>query len=333
MVLKLMEKYPMLMSPVFKNIIWGGKKLREKYEKKADFINIAESWELTVRDDGMSVIANGDYSGMTLREYIKKDRTVLGSACNNEDFPLLIKFIDSGDDLSVQVHPSDTYARRHENQSGKTEMWYVVQAEENSQLIYGAISECTAGDLREAVTCKKLNEVLNRVNISAGDVYFIPSGQIHAICRGALIAEIQQNSNITYRLFDYNRVQNDGTKRELHIKKALECIKLYSEEEIRALRFEGRDGRRSAPAEADVLCDCKYFRVSKYCVGKRGIKDVCLNIDRTSFAALLFTDGEQGGVSGGGHITEVKPGDCVFVPAGIGEIRVDGTLDFLVCEL
>ena len=321
----------MKLRPVPKEIIWGGQRLCELYGKKAPFEHLAESWELTVRKDGMSVIDSGELSGMTLEEYIASYPGVVGNALDTDDFPLLIKFIDAHDDLSVQVHPDDAYANEHEGEAGKTEMWYIAEAARGAELVYGVKEGttyeyfcrlCDGGDLRP---------VLNRIKIHQGDVCFIPSGQVHAICRGALIAEIQQNSNITYRLYDYGRLQPDGSPRQLHIKEALNTVKFYTSDEIRALQFDGRPGRRTAWDGADVLCDCKYFRVSRTMLscGER----ISLNIDRTSFVSLLFTSANGASVLCGKQVATVSAGDSIFIPAGAGETVIYGKANVLISEI
>lgn len=327
----LINKYPMKLRSVPKEIIWGGDKLKQSYGKTASFDKIAESWELTVREDGMSIIENGEYKGTSLENYISQDFVgTVGSSADTNSFPLLIKFIDASDNLSVQVHPNNEYALSWEGESGKTEMWYVVQADEGAELVYGLREGVSRSLFEEAIKNETTNETLRRIRVRAGDVYFIPSGQVHAICKGAFIAEIQQNSNITYRIYDYDRIDANGKKRELHINKALDSIKFYTNDEILALRFEGSVKRQPPKEPADVLCDCKYFRVSKFNLNGR----LKLYADEKSFLSLLFTETSgKSEVTSNGISVSVNGGDSVFVPAGSGDVTVTGHGKFLLSEI
>ena len=187
-----MKKYPLKLSAVFKEIIWGGTRLKEEYGKVCDLDKLAESWELTVRPDGMNVITNGEYAGMTLGEYLGEEA---------KGFPLLIKLIDACDKLSIQVHPNDEYAMKNEGEYGKTEMWYIVDALPGSKLVYG-LSGYDPDTFRKALADGECEKYLNYVDVKKGDVFFIPSGCVHAIGAGILIAEIQQSSKVTYRVYD-----------------------------------------------------------------------------------------------------------------------------------
>jgi len=325
-----MKFYPMKLRPVPKNIIWGGNKLKNIYAKVAPFENIAESWELTVRDDGMSIIENGMYAGTSLGDFVKQfpDSIAMGSS---EKFPLLIKFIDAANDLSVQVHPDDSYAAANENDGGKTEMWYVIDADEDAEIIYGVKNGVDEKILYDAIESGKYSNVLRRVKVKKGDVFFIPAGQIHALCRGILIAEIQQNSNLTYRIYDYDRRDAEGKKRELHLDKALDTVKCYSDEDIGNRQFSFVHCRRPANCGMEVIADCEYFRVSTLS-SKKGAK-IRFTVDESSFASLLFTDADNAEVSSGGQSWVVNKGDSYFIPAGTGEITVSGEFTALLSEL
>ncbi len=318
-----MEKYAMLMTPVSKEIIWGGDKLRREYGKTAPFERIAESWELTVRDGEMCVIANGEYSGKTLGSYINEDKIgILGTNCEKYDrFPLLIKFIDAADRLSIQVHPDNDYALSHEGEFGKTEMWYIMEAEEGARLVYGLKEGCTVDEFAKAVHEGRTEEMLNFVPVHKGEVYFIPSGQVHAIGAGILIAEIQQNSNITYRVYDYNRKGADGKPRQLHTEKALDVIKLRSKSEIDEICFsktEENDG-------STILASCEYFTVKKYNVNG----SVKLDAKDDSFLSVLVLDADNCTV--GGH--KAVRGDSFFIPAGSGMTEISGKADIIVSKV
>ena len=323
-------KYPMKLtySPI--DIIWGGTKLKERYNKSSSFDKIAESWELTVRGDYMSHIKNGLFAEKSLGELLENNPEFVGSDFEGGAFPLLIKFIDAADNLSVQVHPDDEYAKDHEGTLGKNEMWYIVEADEDASLIYGLAENITKEDFVEAVKNNKLSSnLLNKVKIKKGDVYYIPAGQVHSICRGAFIAEIQQNSNVTYRIYDYDRVGNDGKPRELHKEKAIDTVKAFTSAEIRAKAFEGNTQRRSPFITGEILCDCKYFRVTRLL----GNAENVFTVDEKSFASLTFTDAENVTVTAGDVSTEIFKGDTVFIPAGTGVVCINGKYDVIIAEM
>ena len=219
-----MSQYtPVKLSPVFKDYLWGGTRLKTEFSKQSDMTPLAESWELSAHKDGQSTVAEGEYAGLTLTAYLDTvGREVLGTNCEKYDyFPLLIKLIDAKGDLSVQVHPSDEYALEHEGEYGKTEMWYILDCDEGAALYYGFKEDTTREAYEAAIREGRLTDILNRVPVKRGDVFFIPAGTVHAIGAGILICEIQQNSNTTYRVYDYNRRDKDGNLRPLHVEKAL----------------------------------------------------------------------------------------------------------------
>ena len=216
----------MKLQPVGKDYLWGGTRLREEYGKRIDLTPLAETWECSVHPDGPSVIANGEFKGMTLTDVLKNHPEYLGTKVSNGELPVLIKFIDAKKDLSVQVHPNDKYAGIYEHQNGKTEMWYVLDAEEDASLVYGFQHKVTADIIRKAVATATLDRHLQKVGVHKGDVFFVPSGTVHGIGAGVLIAEIQESSNVTYRVYDYDRIDKNGMKRELHFDKAIKvrCV-------------------------------------------------------------------------------------------------------------
>ena len=219
---------PVKLLPAFKDYLWGGTKLKTEYNKKSNLDIVAESWELSEHKDGQSTVADGEYKGLTLSDYIDKiGKDKLGkNALKFDYFPLLIKFIDAKKDLSIQVHPNDEYALEHEGEYGKTEMWYIMECEEGAYLYYGFKHEISKDELEKRIADNTLTEVLNKVEVKKGDVFFIPSGTIHAICSGIIICEIQQNSNTTYRVYDYGRRDAQGNLRQLHIKQAVDVAQL-----------------------------------------------------------------------------------------------------------
>ncbi len=319
---KTMPIYPMHISYVSRSPIWGGRRLLERYGKRSALPTVGETWELAVRADAESRIIDGECAGMTLAEYIKKSRgAAMGEKCaENDAFPLLIKFIDAADDLSVQVHPDDAYAARVEGGVGKTEMWYIVEAEPGAELVMGLRDGVTPERLRElAQSGGDVSELLRRVSVKAGDSFFIPSGMVHAIGRGILIAEIQQNCDLTYRLWDYGRTDGNGNARELHIDKACDVLRAFDDDEVERLRYECGWGDA-------LLAACRYFTV------RLGHSGDCFDADAGSFHSVLCFDG-CGSIEWSGGSVSLAAGDSVFIPAGLGEYRIDGSARVLVSRV
>ena len=260
---------------------------------------IAEAWELTCRGDGDNEIISGKYTGRLLSEFVRENPQALGTKQKGDRFPLLIKLIDAEADLSIQVHPDDEYALSHTDDMGKTEMWYIVDAKPGAKLIYGLKRKYTRDELKTAIAAGTLESLMNYVEVKSGETYFIPSGLVHAIGAGILIAEIQQNSNITYRVYDYNRRQPDGSLRQLHIEPAL-----------------------------DVIDSCKYFEVRA--IALDGEKTVCAGEE--SFLHLMITDGECEIICAGEKIS-TKKGGSVFVAAASGNVTLKGNATVIVSSL
>lgn len=309
--------YPIKLKPAFKDYLWGGTRLRDDFGKDCDFDKIAESWELSCHKDGNSVVADGEFAGLTLAQYIEKEgKSVLGTNCEKfENFPILIKLIDAKDNLSVQVHPNNEYAQRVEGEYGKTEMWYVVDCDEGSSLLYGFKHNITKEEFRERIENNTLLEVTNSVPVKKGDVFFIEAGTLHAIGKGILIAEIQQNSNTTYRIYDYGRVGADGKPRQLHIDKAVDVTNLcpakpYPQSE--PVDMGGWTKKR--------LAKCEYFTVDVINVDT----SAALEAYKSSFVNILVLDGGCVLSSEGNDAVELKKGDSVFIPAGLGKFELTG---------
>ena len=313
---------PIKLNPVYKEIIWGGNRLKEEFNKASDLNNIAESWELTVRDDGMNTIVGGEFDGKTMAEYIEKMGHEVVSKEKQDFFPLLIKFIDACDNLSVQVHPDDEYGLKNANSLGKTEMWYIMDAKPGSQLVYGLKQGVTNEMFAQAVKDGCVEEMLNYVPVKKGDVFFIPSGLVHAIGAGILLAEIQQNSNITYRVYDYNRLGKDGQPRELHVNDALNVIVNRTEEEIDAIRYS------KGKSISSNLANCDYFNVCMYDVKSA----MFFNVDQKSFNSVLCLDGE-GIIYCDNQTYKLSKGDSYFIPAGIGGYVVNGNVSVIVSKM
>ena len=291
--------------PVCKDYLWGGNKLKELYGKQTDCNPCAESWELSFHKDGKSLVSDG----RSLAEVVTPD--ILGSNVGDFSFfPMLIKFIDAKSFLSVQVHPSDEYALKNENSYGKTEMWYIVDAEEGAGIYLGFKEDVTISQYEQAIKENRLTDLLNFYKVRAGECYFIPSGTIHAIGEGCLICEIQQNSNLTYRVYDYGRKDKNGDERELHIDKALKVTNLKKHE--------------NRMLSGELLGASKYFNVRK--IGISGKK--ALKTDAKSFCFVTCINGE-GRIEG----QKINRGDSFFVPASYGEYLVEGELDIIMADV
>ena len=300
--------------PACKEYIWGGTRLIREFGKTTDRPTMAESWELSCHPDGPSVIANGAYAGQTLAAYIEKEgRGVLGTNCRKyAEFPILIKLIDAARDLSVQVHPDDAYALAHEGQYGKTEAWIVLDAAEGAFLYEGFTREITQEEFRQSIEAGTLTQLLRRIPVKKGDVLFIPAGTIHAICAGVLVAEVQQNSNVTYRVYDYGRPGADGKPRTLHIPQALAVTALTPAEEH--TDFGGH------------TVQCGLFTVDRR---SAPWTETC---DGASFTSVLITDGE-GGITLGEETVPCRKGDSLFIPAGSGEFSLSGNVEALLTRI
>lgn len=322
-----MKNRPFLLKPSGKDYIWGGRRLNDEFEKNIDMSPLAETWECSTHPDGPCFVASGIYQGRTLANVLKEHPEYIGKhTALKGELPILIKFIDAKNDLSVQVHPSDEYARENEGgQLGKTEMWYVLDAAKDSKLVYGLNNDISANALRQSIESGNVEKYLQKVPIKKDDVFFIESGMIHAIGAGALIAEIQENSNLTYRLYDYDRVDKNGNKRELHIDKALEVANLKSSAEprqpLRVLKY--RQGVAS-----ELLCRCKYFEVYRMIVNTERRQNVLYSTDEMSFRVLLCVNG-CGVIKYDDEIMYVYKGDCIFVPSNSVEMSIHGRIQFL----
>jgi len=291
--------------PECKDYIWGGEKLKIKYGKVTDKSPCAESWELSFHKDGMTRLSDG----RVLAEAVTP-ADIGTRAAKFENFPVLIKFIDALADLSVQVHPSDEYALKNENSYGKTEMWYVVEAEAGAGIYLGFKESITKDEFAAAIREKRLTELLNFFEVKSGDCFFIPSGTIHAIGKGCLICEIQQNSNLTYRVYDYGRVDKFGKERELHIDKALAVT---NTEKFEPTAFPG-----------DILGECEYFKVRKLTLSGNAV----LKAENDSFNAVTC-------ISGAGEIDgeKLNTGDTFFIPAGYGSYSLSGYAEIILTKV
>ena len=308
-------KSPIRLAPAFAERIWGGRKLVTDFNKKCNIEKIGESWELSTHKDGSSIISGGEFDGMLFSDFIGQYAShVLGkNALKFDYFPILIKFIDANDSLSVQVHPNDEYAKIHEGEYGKTEMWYILDCEEGASIYYGFKHEITKDEFLKRIADNTLTEVLNRVNVKKGDVYFIESGTVHAINAGIVICEIQQNSNTTYRVYDYGRIDKNGNARELHIEKAADVSTLAPAKP------------QTVFSDPETLAECDYFTVKKAAV--EGARSFSVSDD--CFCSVIVTDG-SGTLSMNGKELSLNKGDSIFIPAQDGEFSVKGKCELIL---
>ncbi len=308
---------PLKLTPAFKDYLWGGTRLREEFNKKCEFDKVAESWELACHKDGNSVIQNGPDAGMTLADYIAKyGKSILGTNSSRFDsFPVLIKLIDAKDNLSVQVHPENEYALRTEGEYGKTEMWYIIDCEQNSSLLYGFKHNISKEEFRQRIENNTLLDVTRSVPVKKGDTFFIKAGTLHAIGKGILIAEIQQNSNTTYRIYDYDRKDKNGKGRELHIDKACEVTDLSP-----ADNYPDTQPVSHVGFSQKLLSSCDYFNVNLL-----NITDSAqLCADAGSFEHLLVIDGTAVLNGQDKSQMQISKGDSIFIPAGAGQFSISG---------
>lgn len=318
---------PFLLRPSGKDYIWGGKRLNDEFEKNIPLSPLAETWECSTHPAGPSWVVGGVFDGMELAQVLRLHPEYLGTHPDTDgELPILIKFIDADKDLSVQVHPDDAYAATNENgQWGKTEMWYVLDAAKDACLVYGFRHDTNEEEIRVAIADGTVMRHLQKVSIHKDDVFFMKPGIVHAIGAGALIAEIQQNSNLTYRLYDYDRVDGNGQKRPLHIDKAMKVADFQSASEpkqpMRVLRY--RQGMAT-----ELLCRCKYFEVCRMIVNTERRQKIAFRADELSFRVLLCVDG-CGSLRFEGESLDFYKGDCIFVPANSVELRIHGQAQFL----
>lgn len=311
---------PMLLRPVGKDYLWGGTRLKEEYNKNIDMEPLAETWECSTHPEGQSFVANGEFKGKTLAEVIKIHPEYLGTKYKI-DLPIMVKLIDAKQDLSVQVHPDDDYARKYENQNGKTEMWYVLDAEPGAKLIYGFAHPVNKEMLKNAVETDTVMKHLQKVNVNKGDVFFIKPGTVHAIGKGIIIAEIQQNSNVTYRVYDYNRKDKNGNKRELHFDKASDVLNMNVSKDIKQ---DPRIIHYYPGCSREMLCRCGLFEVERIQVSG----SFSFSVLETSFQILLCLNG-KGELKTDNNFLEISKGDCVFMPADMGRCGIDGNTEIL----
>ena len=300
--------------PAFKDYIWGGTKLKELYNKKTDMDPLAESWELSTHKDGQSEVVTGDDAGKTLSQYIEdKGWQVLGTDCRDMNrFPVLIKLIDAKQPLSIQVHPDDEYAWRVEGEPGKTEMWYIIQSDEDAKIYAGLNTAMTPDDYVRRVAEGSFAETMAVHDSHPGDVFFLPAGRVHAIGAGNLLAEIQESSDVTYRIYDYDRRDAQGNTRELHTDLAKDAIDFRLYDELKS--------PRPADSNPDAeIVKCDHFDVRRLLVKGESV----FKFNPDSFTVLIGIEGEAVLSYPAGEMV-LKAGHTVLLPAELSGIKVSG---------
>src|SRR6056297_3742563 len=316
-----MELYPLKFFPIYKNKIWGGNRLKTYLNREIKQDNVGESWEISTHDDSVSEVSNGHYKNKKLTELIKEyPKELLGENYNaNSKFPLLLKIIDASKKLSVQVHPDNKLAKQLENGKGKTEMWYVLNATKEAKLYIGLNDIKGKNHLREVIEKGKLQNYLNPINVQRGDFFYMPAGTVHTIGGGIMLVEIQQNSNTTFRLYDWDRVNEDGDSRELHLENGIKAVDLEASVE----RYESIYKKETTDYKRKVLNISNYF-VSEKVTVKNSFK-----LDHDDFA--LITCIEDNGLIkyGNNDVEPLKEGESVMIPAGLKDVEIEGKMEFL----
>jgi mannose-6-phosphate isomerase len=310
-----MVDYPIKFRPILQEKIWGGNKLRDILNKQTDKENVGESWEISGVKDFISEVSNGSEKGQKLTELIRKYKAdLMGKEIYKrfgDDFPLLIKFIDAKTDLSVQLHPNDKLAKQRHDSFGKTEMWYVMQADKGSKLNIGFNKTTNKEEYVNHLENKKILDILNFEEVDKGDSVFINTGKVHAIGGGILLAEIQQTSDITYRIYDWDRVDSEGNSRELHTELALDAIDFEKKDDYK-LEYDHVENQSSE------IASCEYF-TTNYLPVKGKLKKNLSNLD--SFVIYMCVSGEAE-ITIGSNSEEIKAGESVLIPANTKEVAI-----------
>jgi len=307
------------MEPVYKDYIWGGKKLKEQLNKNTPYDKTAESWEISANSNGNCKISNKEYKNKTLADLFN-DKTakvgIFGKKCIDiNEFPLMIKFIDAKDNLSIQVHPDDEYAQSIGLPNGKNEMWYIMDCEKDTQIVGGLRERLDSKQLKEAIDNNQIKDYLNYIDVKKGDSIYIQAGTTHAILKNNLICEIQQNSDTTYRVYDWDRVDKNGIGRQLHKKEALETIKTDIIPEIKHTDNEEL---------YQNIVKNKYFEVYKINC-KQAFEDYS---NEESFYTMNVVNG-SGTIETETQKIEIKTGDSFIIPASLGKYKISGNIEVL----
>ncbi len=315
-----MNFYPLVFTPIFKERIWGGTKLKTQLHKSITSSITGESWELSTVNGDVSIISNGELAGKSLTDIIKEfPNEILGTRVFKDfgsQFPLLFKYLDAREDLSIQVHPNDELAQKRHNSFGKTEMWYVMQADEGSSIIVGFKEDSNAKEYVGHLKNKTLLTILETIPVKAGDVFFLETGTVHAIGAGLLIAEIQQTSDITYRLYDFDRVDANGNTRELHVEMALDAINYKkTHAQKRYQRIENR---------SNEMVECSYFTTNFIPLNGQ----LQFQKDKSTFHVYMCTDGNFS-IKVEDTSYHFQKGDTILMPAAISNYQFDGVASLL----
>lgn len=308
---------PIFFEPSYKKVIWGGNKISKIFKRNIIGDNVGESWEISAHPNGMSIIKNEEFKKESLYDLFNdktKRKQIFGTHCGNmEKFPILTKFIDASKSLSIQVHPNNEYAKIHEHDSGKTEVWYIMDCKEDAKIVYGFKESVTKKNLKDAV--EHIEENVNYINVHKGDFIPIPSGTIHAIMDGIVLCEVQQSSDITYRVYDWNRVDKDGKARELHKEKALDVINLNNQKKVH---------NYNNIKENKNIYKSDIFNIDM--VNIEG-KESALS-SKESFYAYIVLEG-TGTLKAGNFFKQIEKGDTFLIPANLGEYNINGKLNLM----
>lgn len=307
--------YPIKFNPILKERLWGGTKLKTLFNKPIETNITGESWEVSAVKGDISVVANGDFAGKSLQELIDLyPNELLGKHVYEKfgaDFPILIKFIDAREDLSIQVHPNDELAKKRHNSFGKTEMWYVMQADEGAELIVGFNKDVSKEEYQQLIDNEQLTEIMNYEKVTEGDTFFINTGKVHAIGGGIIIAEIQQTSDITYRVYDFNRKDKNGNLRELHTEQALDAIDYQKKDDFK-VTYSKSDNY------TNEMVNCPYFITNYLKLTENFEKEIG---SQDSFHIYMCVKG-SGVISDGKTELTVNQGETVLFPASCGKLQV-----------
>mgnify|MGYP001057077538 CR=1 FL=1 len=308
---------PIFFKPIYKQVVWGGNNIKSFLSRNIEGENIGESWEISAHSNGISQILNEAFNNENLYELFEdksKRREIFGNKCVEMDrFPILVKFIDAKENLSIQVHPNDEYARKYENDSGKNEVWYIMDCKQDAKIVYGFKENIKQGNLKESI--KDIENNVKYVNVKKGDFISIQAGTIHAICGGMILCEIQQSSDVTYRVYDWNRIGLDGKPRQLHTKKALEVIKLDNKTEV--YNYSKFDNTIN-------IYNSKNFNIDLINVENNIIE----NSDIETFTAYILLEG-KGKVKTNNFEKDIQVGDVFLIPAELGEYTINGNMKLM----
>ena len=302
--------YPLKFQPIYKQMLWGGNKFLSLYDRTIPGDDTGESWDLSCHRSGMSVVSNGAFAGKTLEGLLAEyPLEIYGSGAQPKQVPLLVKLIDANDNLSVQVHPNDDNADRAKGENGKTEAWYILAAEPGAKLIFGLIDGTTKEQFATLVASGSVEQVLRQVPVKTGDIISVPAGIVHALTSGVVVAEVQQNSDTTYRIYDYNRVGADGKGRELHVEAALRVIDFGEQP---AVDFSKRAILTPFFSMGEIVVNGKYY-------------------DDTNGSYLIYIvlDG-SGDISWNeGETENIRRGETILIPAAVGKVELRGDMKIL----